>query len=338
MTGIKKYTARDIDVFVLTCNRWALLRETLSSILAQNTQGFGLTVLDNSTDGETQQNIASFTERGVRYYRTGSAAPLANFKAAQELSAREYSVIFHDDDLMHPGYIQAVVGALNSFKNLSFIAGCGSNFYNNRKRRFPKTLGKKALVFESARDFAAYLLARGSVNFPSSVYKTSFFKTADSMTGRFGKNHDMPFMIEAAAAGSGAVICDRYCVFSRQHPLQDSKNSATATPVQAVFNQGEYLRGRLDAQNPGSVYYKLYRVFAYNRYKDLYGYISDEEKKKYPWPEFVGLLKERELLDADAVFTGAYRRSLLRRVFTFPRRYAGRFRKEKFARNITATP
>jgi len=331
---MNKYHPRDLQIFVATRNRLGLLKETLESILVQSAKGFEIIVLDNSTNDETGIGLKSFAARGVKYVKTDINVQLANFKEAQKFADKKYCILFHDDDLMHPQYIERALECLNKIPNLALVTGRDRGFYTDNPKKFPKNLSEKIIFFENKTDWGAYLFTRGKASYAATLYSTKYFKKADLLFDKFEKNHDVPFMIEGALKGAAAVIYDVDCIHRRQHPQQDCRDASTAIKLDTVFNRGKYFLDLLDGNNKESKYYRLYHTYAYTNLKDSYGYLPPDFKKQNPWENFVETLKQRRFLDDEAVFYGNYRKSVLRRIITASYRVKGYFPTDEHVRYL----
>ena len=59
-----KYSSSDIEIFIITYNRWDLLKITLNSLLNQDINGFSITVLDNGSDFDNNSENNFFINKG----------------------------------------------------------------------------------------------------------------------------------------------------------------------------------------------------------------------------------------------------------------------------------
>lgn len=315
--------ATDLDIFVPTNSRPLLLKETLRSILSQSVKGFSITVLDNSFDDETQKIMPYFEQKGVKYIRTSpSNTMMVNFRAAQNFASKKYTITFHDDDLLHPKYLQRVLEVINKFDNVNIVTGKCTGFHTGQNASFPSDLNRRAIVLNGKFDFAAYLYAygKGGANTPATVYRTDYFKSASSLE-QFHKNADWPFAIEGVGNGKAVVIDDNYCVLTRIHCGQDTNNSGdNGTDIEHLFAWMAYFADYLKPNDPSSLYYKAYRVYSYNMLKGLYYYLKPSQKDKYSWERVLSEAEKRGLIDALAIQKGNYRKNLFKRILTLPYR------------------
>jgi glycosyltransferase involved in cell wall biosynthesis len=110
----------DIDVFILSYNRSNYLKMMIESLLAQTVGEFEITILDNGSTDNTKEVINSFNNENINFIGSEqNNGALWNFKRAQNLSTKKYTIMFHDDDLIHPKFLEYVIKALNEFDNVS---------------------------------------------------------------------------------------------------------------------------------------------------------------------------------------------------------------------------
>ncbi|MGH7179448.1 MAG: glycosyltransferase family 2 protein [Tepidisphaeraceae bacterium] len=116
--------APKITIIVPTYNRPKLLELSLRSILAQDYDDFGVIVLDNHSTDETPRLVQSLMERDrrVRLVRQSqNIGILRNWNSTFSLNPSPYLSIFHDDDIMLPGFVRETVAALEANPTAGFV-------------------------------------------------------------------------------------------------------------------------------------------------------------------------------------------------------------------------
>jgi glycosyltransferase involved in cell wall biosynthesis len=103
-------------------NGAAYVGAALESILAQSYRDFELLVSDNcSTDG-TGDIVRAFDDPRIRYERNEkNLGPVGNANRCLERATGEYVGIFHHDDLMLPGNLEAKVRVLDENPQVGFV-------------------------------------------------------------------------------------------------------------------------------------------------------------------------------------------------------------------------
>jgi len=105
-----------ITVAVLTRNRPHFLRQGLASILGQGDIELDVLVLDNASTDDTPAVVAEINDPRITYLRNEEDVGIVrNWNRAIKLAVHRspYTCIFHDDDLMLPGYLSAMTEALH---------------------------------------------------------------------------------------------------------------------------------------------------------------------------------------------------------------------------------
>lgn len=112
-----------VTVAIPTYNRAWLLKASLESVLAQDYSDFRIVVLDNASDDDTEAVVRSFADRDQRvtYVRNETnIGMLRNWNRAIDVNSSPYLSIFHDDDVMLPGFIRESVLALDKHPHVAF--------------------------------------------------------------------------------------------------------------------------------------------------------------------------------------------------------------------------
>lgn len=242
----KNFTAADIEIFIATYNRAQYLRAAVDSVLAQTAKGFKLTVLDNSSADNTYEVAQEYAPRGVRYAKT--EGPVGNFKYARANASAPYVMFFHDDDLLHPQYLERMLAGLNAFENTAVATAVFGWFKDEDaaavKGKFAAPLANKYLHTADAEYFACGLLSdKYSSCVCSALYRLDAFRSLEWDFEKYGKLNDWPGLTEAAKKGNSFVLADPRAVFCRVHPGRDSADAATAVAEGQMRNWFKYFYG-----------------------------------------------------------------------------------------------
>lgn len=116
----------DLTIILLTHNRINFAIQAIKSILNQTNKDFRFIISDNSTTFELRDYVKNnFSEvEYITWYPGISAA--SHFTEARKLVESKYFVLFHDDDLMDPTYVENI---LYQFKISPAAAAIGTNGY-----------------------------------------------------------------------------------------------------------------------------------------------------------------------------------------------------------------
>ena len=182
------YTIDDIQIFIATHNRANLIVESLESILNQTAGVKEITVLDNDSTDNTYEVVSKYADRGVKYIKTYGF--LGNFNKAQEIANKEFVMLFHDDDILHPKYIELAINLLNKENNLSIITTRYTEFKNNNVPTISQEISDKVYIFKDQKEFAEFLYYKEIVAYATAIYKTKYFKICPIEYEKYSKFND----------------------------------------------------------------------------------------------------------------------------------------------------
>lgn len=254
-----------IEILVLTYNRAPLISATLESLLAQTQPASRICVFDNGSTDNTKEVVRSFSARGVELVSRGSNDPLAVWKELQAMAQGPWTMLFHDDDLLHPNYLRDVSASL-THEPLATVAVSAMRVHQNPElASWAKVRGSHYLSL-TGRQLAELVFGGFPMPFCSAVYRTDVLKHGDFQIETYGKLGDRPFVIEAALAGGAVVMLDPYVKY-RIHAKQDSTNHSTGPFLPDIFALQRFYRkvlGERLADSSG-------RIFLRRNYRNLLG-------------------------------------------------------------------
>lgn len=211
----------ELEVFVLTYNRAQLLLQTLTSLCNQTARGFRIVVLDNGSTDNTPEIVKSFESCGVKLCRCEqNLGHKGNYDRAKELASRKWVMVFHDDDLLHPKYIEVAMNLISEYQDIVLI-GSAVSFEEKPENDFWPDLSNEAIYCERASDFAALLYRGFPYHFASTIYRADLFKSIPMAWAIYGKIVDRPFLFDIAKHGTVLILKEPYVKY-RLHPGQDS--------------------------------------------------------------------------------------------------------------------
>jgi glycosyltransferase involved in cell wall biosynthesis len=255
----------EIEILVLTYNRAPLISATLESLLAQAQPASRICVLDNGSTDNTAAVVRSFAARGVELVTRNTNDPRACWSELQSMARGSWTMLFHDDDLLHPNYLRDVSVALAQNSQATVAVSAMRAHQNPEDAEWDHVSGDRHLAL-SGRQLAARLYGGFPMPFCSAVYRTDVLKQGDFQLTTYGKICDRPFVIEAALAGNAVVMLDRYVKY-RVHAKQDSADQATGPFINEVFALQRYYRKVLGERLTGSPG----RIFLRRNYRNLLG-------------------------------------------------------------------
>jgi glycosyltransferase involved in cell wall biosynthesis len=227
-------TADDLQVFITTYNREVYLREALESVLNQTARVKNVVVLDNESPDNTEQVVAQYRGQGVRYEKTHGF--LGNFRKAREIVGRKFVMLFHDDDILHPGYFDLALRVLNTYPELTLIATRYTEFENGNIPKSPRDLSTEHYYFDNQRDFARHMYFVERIAYATAIYKTDDFLKTPLEYEKYNKFNDWPFMVKVAAHGPSLLFNDCSLFFIRRHAKQDTWTTVNTPSLEQIVN------------------------------------------------------------------------------------------------------
>lgn len=218
----------NLDVLVLTHNRADYLRIQLDSIFQSSADWRETIIIDNASTDHTQDVIKAamekYPKRKVRVIRhEKNIGNTGNFEYSQTVADNEYVAVFHDDDAIHPEYIDRAMYLLMQNGDAVLCTGDAVPMYNVNSENWPM-LPHEYILYPKSGAFAQLLMGRPP--FMCSIYKTSAYKQVKYRPDLYGKLHDIIFLMEINQLGS--VVFQQGMVLRwRQHAYSDSNTLKT---------------------------------------------------------------------------------------------------------------
>ena len=311
------YTIDDIDVFIMTHNRSIYLTETIECFLRQTVRPKFFTVLDNESTDDTEQIVTGYKNQGVKYFKTYSRP--GNFLKGKELASKEFSVLCHDDNLIHPQFFERMLLGLNAVKDVAGIA-CSYDFFSSDAsdikdpvKDMEKNLGsstelnKSFLIYENWMDFCrnnilaeTYPWPKTSPASPVLIYKTDILKHRTDMVPVYGKADDLFLYKTILQHGKFVLLQDPRALLIRQHKLRDFYTDDNSLSLEQCVNWISIYTEEMNKNTCGDLWlrfwemvYYLYPILAKKTltaerdYKNFCAYliekgiVSDEGKRFY---------------------------------------------------------
>ncbi len=115
-------TAPLVSLIICCYNRAHLLPKTLESAFAQSYQPIEIIVFDDGSEDDTEQLMASYSDR-VHYYRQQNQGVSAARSNACRLAKGEYIAFLDDDDFIPTERINLLMAALKEYPQAIFAVG-----------------------------------------------------------------------------------------------------------------------------------------------------------------------------------------------------------------------
>ena len=227
-----KYTAKDITVYFFAHDRGEFLRQALDCYLNQTVPGAKLVLLANAPSADVLQVAKEYAPRGVKLHL--EEKPMRVFECVQccqKLADTPITIMAHDDDLIHPAYVENILHLYNNCPDLAVTLSAMGEFEET-----PEYKELSPAYLFTAPQFSAYIYQGGSFCFSSCTYKTKWLKQTPAPDyATYGKISDVPFMLGATGPHKAAVL-DFHFIRYRTHAAQDCQTFSTGPTVREWLN------------------------------------------------------------------------------------------------------
>lgn len=267
------YSADDLQIFVMTYNRAHFLRECIDSLLCQTAKGFEIIVMDNASTDNTREIVNSYDNTIVSYIRNAeNIGGLHNAIKAISHANRRLTMLFHDDDILPPDYIEAAMKAFNKASSTCLVCSTFFPFFEKLEvdwARHNNSVSKEL----SKKELATLCYWGFPLAFSSVIYKTNILISVPIEYERFDKHADRILVFDCIEEGSAASILPCKIAY-RVHKGQDSATiSNKCNPSHTLALNQKYYNILGD-----SVFNSSGRAFLINNYRHLRGEAARYEK------------------------------------------------------------
>jgi len=213
----------------LSRDRPETLKQAINSVLAQNksTAGFELIVSDNSENEDVRRMISkNYGNNDFKLIiRNPSLSSREHFQIIVSELDRDYAVLFHDDDIMHPNYVEAMSSFLDSSNQVASAIGCNASVFKKDILQPMYQMHSFDCIkrFDNQSDFLSqYLFGRGGkAPFPGYMYNTRFLKKIPIALLPCGKHGDVT-LLSSLLKCAPIFWLPNSLMHSRLHGLNDN--------------------------------------------------------------------------------------------------------------------
>jgi glycosyltransferase involved in cell wall biosynthesis len=227
-------TAREplVSINVPCYRQLHLTRLALESIRAQSFANLEITLLDDGASDEYRAYVEALGDPRVRYRRNPERlGAMRNMFAAIEMGGGQYTMAFHEDDLLSASYIETAVNILDSHPACAFVA--------SELREFdvePSSVELARLtrhpaydMFTSGADLVRGILRGIEPMFGSVVYRRAALADAHADHDLFATLVDRPYLLSIMSHGWSSAVVREPMVWYRHHGEGDTRHLAMTT-------------------------------------------------------------------------------------------------------------
>lgn len=221
---------KNLDVIIPTYNRAEYLRIALESLCESIASWRKTIVLNNASTDNTLDVVKEiqikYPDRNIEIITNErNVGNAGNFRKTQEIASNEYTAVFHDDDAIHPEYVDRAMKLIaESDEDIAMVSGGAVALYNVNHENWGM-LPSSYWKYDSHEN-VFFQLILGRPVFCSAIYKTDIYKKVKYKHEKYGKLHDIIFMSDIGAAGV-TLFLHGETVRWRQHVGSDSNTLKT---------------------------------------------------------------------------------------------------------------
>lgn len=189
-----------LQFYIATHNRPELLLECLGTVLRQTEPTTTeIIVSDNSTNDDTKLILKDYLGKITYIKRKPNLTPIDHFNKILQEASKEFLTIFHDDDLLLPGYMSKLSRKLD--QNQELAAVCCNAFYTNKDQasleKIRKTNSDEIIADQNifVREYIK-ITDNNPPPFPGYMYRTSDIQGLSIKGSEGGKYSDLAFLLK----------------------------------------------------------------------------------------------------------------------------------------------
>jgi glycosyltransferase involved in cell wall biosynthesis len=213
-----------VTVFLPTYDGLPLVRQTVATLLAQDTPDFEVLALDDgSTDG-TAEALVALAEPRLVVERFDHGGLVASWNRALERARSPFFAIAHQDDLYDPEFLGTLVGLLDA-NPAAFVAHCRARTIDAAgepldapAERYKRAFWPREEPYERGGAAEVSALLRGCyLMAPTVVFRTAVVREIGPFDLAYRQAPDWEYWLRGVLAGHSVVGTRRELVSYRRH-------------------------------------------------------------------------------------------------------------------------
>lgn len=220
-----------VQLFILSRDRVDFCREAVASAVGQTYTNCQVVVSDNSESENVAEMLArEFPEVSV-IRRKPTLPALSHFNALIDEAVAPLMVLFHDDDILEPDYLDRMVALFQKYPEVAAV-GCNARILRGISPTVISFMGnfrgavRLLKPFDLLEPYLSISLT-SPAPFPGYMYRTSLIRGLGLNVQNGGKHADVSFLGNVLARG--AILWTSECLFKyRFHGQNDSSKESIA--------------------------------------------------------------------------------------------------------------
>lgn len=216
-----------LDILIPYWGDPGYMKETVNSVLAQNSDDWLLTVVDDAyPDLEIQEFVNGLEDSRIKYIRKEVNGGITeNYRTCVSLATEEVMVILGCDDVLLPNYVETILAAHKRFPGAAIIqpgvqvidedSNVVKTFVDVVKQKVVRPHGNGPQLV-SGEFIAANLMHGDWLYWPALAFRTDRMKAVDFRDG-FPIIQDLALIMDMIYAGDQLLIEPTACFSYRRH-------------------------------------------------------------------------------------------------------------------------
>jgi glycosyltransferase involved in cell wall biosynthesis len=247
-------------------------RRAIASLRAQTCSHIEVTLLDDGASDEYAQYVASLGDPLVRYHRNPERlGAMRNMFSAITAGAGEFTMAFHEDDLLSTTYVASAVEILERDPACAFVACQLREFVGEPSdAELAQAFTPLSVeMFASATELVRGILRGVEPMFGSVIYRRSALEGLRPDHEKYATLVDRPFLLSIMDRGGTAAVIQSPLVWYRHHGEGDTRHLAMTTEhiLHLLRAYREHLPGRWSGDDRAAFFtytgywlFELYRL------------------------------------------------------------------------------
>ena len=207
---------------------------SIASVRAQTRADLEINLLDDGASDEYARYVESLGDPRVRYHRNGEhLGAMRNMFAAIRAGDGQYTMGFHEDDLLSTTYLAEAAAILDTHPSCGFVA-CQLHEFSQEpsSAELAKVYAPPACdieTFASGQELVRGILRGANPMFGSVVYRRSALEGVMPDHEQYATLVDRPFLLSIMDRGWTAALVRAPLVWYRRHGEGDDRHLAMTT-------------------------------------------------------------------------------------------------------------
>jgi glycosyltransferase involved in cell wall biosynthesis len=227
MSGSQYSTADTADplitIAIPTRNRAPLVKNCVSTALAQTYPNIEVLVSDNASTDDTLATLRSVKDERLRVFANSeNLGIIGNFNNCIREAKGDYIVLISDDNVLNPTFLEKCVRLIRMEPGIPIVLGAYDilvldEFSKNERRRVPPLISKKLStgIWDGTEILKEYLHGRISAQTLSSVIRTDILRRNGGYSKEYTSAADEGLWIPVLLEGRAGLInecCATYLI------------------------------------------------------------------------------------------------------------------------------